>query len=273
MNSFERKPLGQERIHPSESLPRVQKKNLSTKRVRKKTSRPRKNSPKWILAESTKEKPLGQESLKENLSAKEEFTQVNPCREYERKPLGQESSKENLSAKEEFIQVNPCREYKRKTSRPLGQESSKEKLSAKEEFTRVNPCREYERKTSRPRELERKPLGQGRIHPSESLPRVRKKTSRPRKNSPKWIPVESTKENSFGLSAKRVRKKTSLPKTTSSVRLSPHSTSSNRAITNTLSMRTLTTIRLYVMFKPTHSSLGGICTTGWPKGQPDDKAD
>jgi len=48
----------------------------------------------------------------------------------------------------------------------------------------VNPCREYERKTSRSRELkenlsvkrvERKPLGQGRIHPSESLPRVRKK--------------------------------------------------------------------------------------------------
>jgi len=42
----ERKPLGQERIHPSESLLRVRK---------------------------------------ENLLAKEEFTQVNPCREYERK--------------------------------------------------------------------------------------------------------------------------------------------------------------------------------------------
>jgi len=104
---FTRKPLGQEKIHPSESLPRVRKENLSA-------SRPR--------------------ELKENLSAKEEFTQVNPCRE-------------------------------------------------------------YERKASRPREFERKPLRQGRIHPSESLPRerkknlsaksVRKKTSRPRKNSPK----------------------------------------------------------------------------------------
>jgi len=40
--------------------------------------------------------------MKENLSAKEEFTQVNPCREHERKPLDQESMKENLLAKEEF---------------------------------------------------------------------------------------------------------------------------------------------------------------------------
>jgi len=38
----------------------------------------------------------------------------------------------------------------------------KENLSAKEEFNKVNPCQEYGRK----------PLGQGRIHPSESLPRV-----------------------------------------------------------------------------------------------------
>jgi len=87
--SVRRKPLGQGRIHPSESLPKVQKKNLS--------------------------------------------------------------------AKEEFTQVNPCREFKRKTSRPREFE---ENLSAKEEFTQVNPCREYERKTSRPREFERKPLGQ-----------------------------------------------------------------------------------------------------------------
>ena len=43
-------------------------------------------------------------------------------------------------------------------------------LSAKEEFTLVNPCREYNKK----------PLGEGRIHPSESLPRVQYKTSRPR---------------------------------------------------------------------------------------------
>jgi len=97
---------------------------------------------------------------------------VNLYREYERKtswPLDQESSKENLSVKEEFTQVNPCREYERK---PLGQgrihpseflsRVRKENLLAKKEFTQVNPCREYERK----------PLGQGRIHRSESLPRV-----------------------------------------------------------------------------------------------------
>jgi len=83
--------------------------------------------------------------------------------------------KENLSAKEEFAQVNPCRECDKK---PLGQESFKENLSAKEEFTQVNPCREYERKS----------LYQGRIHLSESLPRVRKYTcttqrARERKNT------------------------------------------------------------------------------------------
>jgi len=63
--------------------------------------------------------------LKENLPAKEEFTQVNPCRELKEKPLGQgrihpsESlprvRKKNLSAKEEFTQVNPCRELKEKS--------------------------------------------------------------------------------------------------------------------------------------------------------------
>jgi len=95
-----------------------------------------------------------------NLLAKEEFTKVRPCRECDKKPLGQESFKENLSAKEEFTQVNPCREYDKK---PLSQESFKENLSAKEEFTQANPCRE----------CDKKPLGQGRIHPSESLPRVR----------------------------------------------------------------------------------------------------
>jgi len=45
---IKRKPLGQGRIHPSESLPRVERKTsrLSAKRVERKTSRPRKNSPK-----------------------------------------------------------------------------------------------------------------------------------------------------------------------------------------------------------------------------------
>jgi len=63
-------------------------KTLSAKRVSKKTSRPRKNSPKLIPAESLI-KSLSAKSLKENLSTKEEFTQVNPCRESNKKPLGQ----------------------------------------------------------------------------------------------------------------------------------------------------------------------------------------
>ena len=88
-------------------------------------------------------KNFSAKSLKENLSAKEEFTQVNPCRESNKKPLGQESFKENLSVKEEFPQVNPCRESNKK---PLGQESFKENLSAKEEFTQVNPYWESNKK-------------------------------------------------------------------------------------------------------------------------------
>ena len=130
---------------------------------------------------------------KKNLSAKEEFTQVNPCREYKRKPLGQgrihpsESlsrvRKKSLSAKK--VERKPLGQGRIHPSESLSR-VRKENISAKEEFTQVNPCREYGRNlsASRPREFERKPLGQGRIHPSESLP-VRKKTSRPRKNSPK----------------------------------------------------------------------------------------
>ena len=104
-----RKPLGQGRIHPIESLPRVRKENL--------------------LVERPKE-------LKENLSAKEEFTQVNPCLEYERKLLG-------------HGRIHPSESLSR---------VRKKNLSA-----------------SRPREFARKPLDQGRIHQSESLSRVRKK--------------------------------------------------------------------------------------------------
>ena len=85
-----------------------------------KTSRPRKNSPKWIPAESTKGKPLGQESSQENLSAKEEFTQVNPCREYERKPprpLGQESWKKTSRPRKNSPKWVPVESTKEK---PLG---------------------------------------------------------------------------------------------------------------------------------------------------------
>jgi len=181
------------------------------------------------------------------------------------KSLGQESSKENLSAKEELTQVNPCREYERKTSRsrefarkPLGQG----RIHPSESLPRVR------KKISRPREFARKPLGQGRIHPSESLSRVRKKnlsakeefiqvnpcreyegkTSQPREFARKPLGQESSKEN---ISAKEeftqvnpcqeYERKTSRPR---------------EFARKPLSLRRLTKIRLYVTFKPTHSSLG-----------------
>jgi len=191
--------------------------------------------------------------------------------------------------------VNPCREYKRKTSRPreltrkpLGQG----RIHPNESLSRVR------KKNLSAREFERKPLGQGRIHPFESLPRVRKKNlsaARPREFTRKPLgqgrihPSESLpRVRKKNFSAKRVRKKTSRPKITSSVCLSPlhvhapgvqfttldieqQSNHEHTRPANTLGLRTLTTIRLCVTFKLTHLSLGGICTTGWPKGRLDDK--
>jgi len=56
-----KKPLGQGRIHPSESLPRTRQKPLGEGRIHLGESLPR--------------------VRKRNLSLKEEFTHVNPCRE------------------------------------------------------------------------------------------------------------------------------------------------------------------------------------------------
>jgi len=132
--------------------------------------------------------------LKENISAKEEFTQVIPAESTKEKPLG-------LSAKRverkplgqgRIHQSESLSRVRMKTSRPFDQESSKENLSVKEEFTQVNPCREYGRK----------PLGQGRIHPSESLPRVRKENISAKEE---FTQVNPCREYGRNLSASRPR--------------------------------------------------------------------
>jgi len=56
---------------------------------------------------------------------------------------------------------------------------------AKVEFTFVNPCRESNKK----------PLGEGRIHLRECLPRVRKRKPLGEGRSHQWIPAESLIRN------------------------------------------------------------------------------
>jgi len=141
---------------------------------------------------------------------------VNPCREYERKASRPREFTRNLSAKEEST---PSESLPRVRKKNLSAKRVERKLSVKEEFTQVNPCREYERKASQPlglsaKRVERKPLDQGRIHPSEILPRVRKKNLSAKRVERKPLgqgrihlsesPPRVRKKN---LSAKRVRRK------------------------------------------------------------------
>jgi len=150
---------------------------------------------------------------------------MNPCREHvKRKPLDQgrfthESlprvRQRNLSAKEEFTYVNPCREtVKENLSAKIDSpkwilaESALRKPLGQGRFTQMNPCREH---------VKRKPLGQGRFT-HESLPRVRQRNLSAKEeftyvntyretvkenlsakvDSPKWIPAKSTLKKPLG---------------------------------------------------------------------------
>jgi len=160
----DKKPLIEGRIHSRESLSRVRQKPLGEGRFHLRKSLPR--------------------IQKRNLSANEEFTYVNPYRESEKKPLGEG----RIHLRESLQRARQETSRRRKNSLTwIPAESLKRNLSAKEEFTCVNLCWESDKK----------PPGEGRIHLRESLSesRFRQETSRRRKNSPTWIPIESLTRN------------------------------------------------------------------------------